>query len=181
MGFGGILAQLAQGAAQTIYITLACCATALIVGLVVAGLRRVASPLVVGLLDVYTYVYRGVPVLVMLFMVYFGLPGIGLKVSPLWAMMLSLGLIAAAYVGEVFRGALDAVDPTEILAAQASGLSRVQVLMSIELPQMLRMSVPGSDQRVHHDPEVLAVWFHRRPARDHQAGDDPDQHHAARH
>jgi len=75
--------------------------------------------------------------------VYFGLPGIGLKVSPIWAMMLSLGLISAAYVSEVFRGALDAVDPLEILAAQASGLSRAQVLTSIEVPQMLRMSVPG--------------------------------------
>jgi polar amino acid transport system permease protein len=143
MGFGGILAQLAQGAAQTVYITLACCATALIVGLLVAGLRRVAGPWVVRLLDVCVYVYRGVPVLVMLFIVYFGLPGIGLKVSPIGAMMLSLGLISAAYVSEVFRGALDAVDPLEILAAQASGLSRAQVLMSIEVPQMLRMSVPG--------------------------------------
>jgi polar amino acid transport system permease protein len=75
--------------------------------------------------------------------VYFGLPGIGVKVSPLWAMMLSLGLISGAYVGEVFRGALDAIDPNEILAAQAAGLNRVQVLISIEWPQMIRMAAPG--------------------------------------
>jgi polar amino acid transport system permease protein len=79
----------------------------------------------------------------MLFIVYFGLPGIGVKVSPLWAMMLSLGLISGAYVGEVFRGALDAIDPNEILAAQAAGLNRVQVLISIEWPQMIRMAAPG--------------------------------------
>jgi polar amino acid transport system permease protein len=81
--------------------------------------------------------------MVMLFIVYFGLPGIGVKVSPLWAMMLSLGLISGAYVGEVFRGALDAIDPNEILAAQAAGLNRVQVLISIEWPQMIRMAAPG--------------------------------------
>jgi len=116
---------------------------ALASGLAVASLRRLGLPGLALLLDLYTYVYRGVPVLVMLFIVYFGLPGIGFKVSPLWAMMLSLGLIAGAYVGEVFRGALDAIDRHEILAAQAAGLSRLQVLTAIEWPQMIRMAVPG--------------------------------------
>jgi polar amino acid transport system permease protein len=128
MGFGGILAQLAQGAVYTIVVTLACSAMALASGLAVASLRRLQLPGLTRLLDLYTYIYRSVPVLVMLFVVYFGLPSIGLKVSPLWAMMLSLGLIAGAYVAEVLRGALDAIDPYEILAAQAAGLSRVQVL-----------------------------------------------------
>lgn len=143
MGFGGILAQLAQGAWQTVLITLACSATALIAGLIIASLRRLGLPALTLVLDIFTYVYRGVPVLVMLFIVYFGLPGIGLKPSPLVAMMLSLGLIAGAYVAEVFRGALDAINPIEILAAQAAGLNRLQVLVYIEWPQMLRMAVPG--------------------------------------
>jgi polar amino acid transport system permease protein len=143
MGFGGILVQLAQGATYTIAITLACSATALIAGLAVASLRRLGLRGLTLMLDLFTYVYRSVPVLVMLFIVYFGLPGIGVKVSPLWAMMLSLGLISGAYVGEVFRGALDAIDPYEILAAQAAGLNRVQVLISIEWPQMIRMAAPG--------------------------------------
>jgi polar amino acid transport system permease protein len=143
MGFGGILVQLAQGATYTIAITLACSATALIAGLAVASLRRRGLRGLTLMLDLFTYVYRSVPVMVMLFIVYFGLPGIGVKVSPLWAMMLSLGLISGAYVGEVFRGALDAIDPNEILAAQAAGLNRVQVLISIEWPQMIRMAAPG--------------------------------------
>jgi polar amino acid transport system permease protein len=95
------------------------------------------------LIDCYTYVFRGVPVLVLLFIVYFGLPSIGFKVPPLMAMALSLGLVASAYLAEVFRGAFNSVDPAEILAAQAMGLTRIQVLMYIELPQMLRFSVPG--------------------------------------
>lgn len=143
MSFAGILELLAKGAWVTVAITLSCCATALVTGMAVASLRRLGLRGITPLLDAFTYVWRGVPVVVMLFIVYFGLPGIGLKVSPLIAMMLSLGLIAGAYVGEVFRGALDAIDPSEILAAQASGLSRIQVLSSIEWPQMLRMSVPG--------------------------------------
>src|SRR5690606_17948549 len=54
-----------------------------------------------------------------------------------------LGLIAGAYLGEVFRGALDSVVANEIIAAEAMGMSRMQTLFYIELPQMLRFSVPG--------------------------------------
>lgn len=143
MSFFGILALLAQGVEYTVLVTVACCATGLSVGLLVAGLRRLGWPLAVFLLDAFTYVFRGVPVLVLLFLVYFGLPSLGLKLAPLPAMMLSLGLIAAAYLAEVFRGALDSVDGAEILAAQALGLNRLQILLHIEMPQMLRFSVPG--------------------------------------
>jgi len=79
-----------------------------------------------------------------LFLVYFGLPGAGIRVSPLGAMMLSLGVISGAYLAEVFRGALDAVDAAEIMAAQSMGMSRWQVFLHIELPQMIRFSVPGT-------------------------------------
>ncbi len=143
MNFLDILALLARGAGYTVLVTLACSATGLIVGLAIATLRRLRLPVVLPLLDVYTYVFRGIPVLVLLFIVYFGLPGIGLKVPPLLSMVLSLGLIAGAYLAEVFRGALESVDAAEILAAQASGLGRLQVLALIELPQMLRFAVPG--------------------------------------
>jgi len=76
-------------------------------------------------------------------MVYLGLPMSGLKVPPLLAMALSLGLIAGAYIAEVFRGALDLVDASEIIAAQSMGMSRLQILISIEFPQMIRFAFPG--------------------------------------
>lgn len=143
MNFWEILAQLAQGLVYTVCITLVCSATGMAVGLTVAGLRRMASPVLISILDAYTYVFRGIPVLVLLFIVYFGLPSLGLKVSPLLAMALSLGLIASAYLAEVFRGALESVEVSEILAAEAMGMSRLQVFTYIELPQMFRFAVPG--------------------------------------
>ena len=143
MNFLDILEQLAQVLGHTLLVTLTCSATALLVGLVMAGLRQLGTQRIGWVLDVLTYVFRGIPVLVLLFMVYFGLPSIGLKVSPLTAMALSLGLIAAAYLSEVFRGALQAVSASEILAAQASGMSRLQIFRYIEAPQMLRFAVPG--------------------------------------
>lgn len=143
MSFLQILTLLAAGAGYTLLVTLACIATGLAVGLLVAMLSRVRSRPLQFLLGSFTYVFRGVPVLVLLFLVFFGLPGIGIRVPPLGAMMLSLGLIAGAYLAEVFRGALDAIDQNEIVAAEAMGMSRLQILLSIEIPQMLRFSVPG--------------------------------------
>ncbi|MDP3622020.1 MAG: amino acid ABC transporter permease [Polynucleobacter sp.] len=143
MTFFDILSQLSQGIAYTVLVTLVCSATGVVVGLSIAGLRRLSIWGLRPALDAFTYVFRGVPVLVMLFLVYFGLPSIGITVSPLVAMVCSLGFIAGAYLSEVFRGALDSVDPAEILAAEAIGMSRWQILVYIELPQMVRFAVPG--------------------------------------
>lgn len=143
MTFFDILSQLSQGIAYTVLVTLVCSATGVVVGLSIAGLRRLSIWSLRRVLDAFTYVFRGVPVLVMLFLVYFGLPSIGITVSPLVAMVCSLGFIAGAYLSEVFRGALDSVDPAEILAAEAIGMSRWQILVYIELPQMVRFAVPG--------------------------------------
>ena len=143
MSFWQILAQLATGVGYTLGVTLACISTGLATGLALAILTRLRLPGLGPVLAVYSYVFRGVPVLVLLFIVFFGLPGIGLEVSPLLAMMLSLGLITGAYLAEVFRAGFNGIDPNEILAAEAMGLRRREILIAIELPQMLRFAVPG--------------------------------------
>ena len=143
VNFYDILAQLAQGISYTVVVTLVCSATGLVIGLTLASLRRLEIPGLTPVIDTYTYIFRGVPVLVLLFMVYFGLPSIGIKVPPLMAMAMSLGLVTSAYLAEVFRGAFNSVNSTEILAGQAMGMSKLQVLWYIDLPQMLRFSVPG--------------------------------------
>ncbi|MEI6183340.1 MAG: amino acid ABC transporter permease [Polynucleobacter sp.] len=138
-----ILLQLGKGIVYTVVVTLVCSMTGLVVGLLLSSLHRLSIKSISFLIDIYTYVFRGVPVLVLLFMVYFGLPGIGIKPPPLLAMALSLGLVAGAYLTEVFRGAFNSVDPAEIIAAQAMGMSRIKVLRYIEIPQMLRFAIPG--------------------------------------
>ena len=143
MNFYDILAQLAQGISYTVLVTLVCSAPGFVMGLSLACLRRLSIPGVTPIIDTYTYIFRGVPVLVLLFMVYFGLPSVGIKVPPLMAMAMSLGLVTSAYLAEVFRGAFNSVNSVEILAGEAMGMSKLQVLWYIDLPQMLRFSVPG--------------------------------------
>lgn len=134
---------LIRGVVDTLLVTLSCSAAGFAVGLLMACTRRLAPRGLGAVVAIYTYLFRAVPVLVLLFIVFFGLPPLGLQVPPLLAMVLSLGLVASAYLAEVFRGAFQSVDPDEILAAQAAGLSRLQALIHIELPQMLRFAVPG--------------------------------------
>lgn len=134
---------LIRGVVDTLLVTLSCSAAGFALGLLIACARRLAPRGLVAVFAIYTYVFRAVPVLVLLFIVFFGLPPLGLQVPPLLAMVLSLGVVASAYLAEVFRGAFQAIDPDEILAAQAMGLSRLQTLIHIELPQMLRFAVPG--------------------------------------
>lgn len=143
MTFVDILLTLMRGAGYTLLITLSCAATALVVGLAIAVARELGGAWLSRVLSAIVYVLRGVPMLVLLFVVFFGLPGIGMDVPPLLAMMLSLGLISGAYLSEVFRGALAAVNPNEVLAAEAMGFTRFETLRLIKIPQMLRFSVPG--------------------------------------
>lgn len=143
MAFVDILLTLLRGAGYTLLITLCCGATALVVGLGIAISRELGGARLSAALSAVVYVLRAVPMLVLLFVVFFGLPGIGFDVPPLLAMMLSLGLISGAYLSEVFRGALASVNPNEVLAAEAMGFTRFESLRLIKIPQMLRFSVPG--------------------------------------
>lgn len=143
MTFWHIFRVLIAGAGYTILVTMACIATGLLVGLMVALLSRLQWKTVDGIIAVFTYVFRGIPVLVLLFIVFFGLPGIGVRVSPFLSMVLSLGLISGAYLSEIFRGAMNAVQREEIVAAEAMGMTRVQSFRYIVLPQMIRFAFPG--------------------------------------
>lgn len=138
-----ILVLLSNGVAYTLLVTLVCSATALAFGLVMITFRTLGPRSAKWLVDAVVYFLRGVPVLVLLFLVYFGLPMVGIKVPPLVAMALSLGFIGGAYVTEVFRGALDSVQADEVMAANAMGMSRYQVFRYVQVPQMLRFCAPG--------------------------------------
>ena len=113
MTFVDILLTLLRGAGYTFLITVCCAATALVAGLGIAIARELGGAWLSAVLSAWVYVFRGVPMLVLLFIVFFGLPGIGIDVPPLLAMMLSLGLISGAYLAEVFRGAFAEVNPNE--------------------------------------------------------------------
>ncbi len=93
---------------------------------------------------VFDRLFRGFPVIVLLFLFYFGLGGLpGIRIPPFTAAVLALGLRSAAYQGQVFRGALGMVEHGQEEAARALGMHRGQTLLWILLPQAFRFSLPA--------------------------------------
>lgn len=90
----------------------------------------------------YIKLVQGTPLLVLLSLAYFGLPSLGLNVQPLTAAALGLGLYVSAYIGEIWRGCLEAVPRTQVEAAECLGLRWSQRLLHVILPQALRIATP---------------------------------------
>lgn len=120
---------------------------AMILGLPLAGLITLIRVLKLPVLDqvmaVYVSAMRGTPLLVQVFIVYYGLPSIGIEFSPLVAGVLTLTLNVAAYMSETLRGSIGAVAQGQWLAGTSLGLSRRQTLRYVVGPQALRAAVPS--------------------------------------
>jgi len=99
-------------------------------------LRRIAS--------LYVWFFRGIPILVLLFLFYFGLfSWIGLNLSALTATVLVLGMTSGAYQSQIFRGSILALPQGQLRAALALGMSEAMAIRTIIVPQALRLSIPG--------------------------------------
>jgi len=151
-GFG---AQLGAGTALTIELALASAAFGLLIGLGCAALKLSKSRVGRFIAELYTTIFRGVPELIIVLIVYFGasilltsisdaLGGEGpIELHPFLAGTLALGLAFGAYATEVFRGALQAVPHGQVEAAHAFGMSRRLAFRRVVLPQVWRFALPG--------------------------------------
>ena len=100
----------------------------------VAALRLVASA--------YIQLIQGTPLLIVLFLSYFGLGIMGYKLAPLVAAGVALTLYAAAFLGEIWRGCIEAVPRTQWEASDCLGLNRFQQYAYVVLPQAMRIAIP---------------------------------------
>lgn len=126
--------QLLQAALDTLRMTGLAFLLAALVGLPLA-LARMAPGLPGRLALGYIEVMRGVPQLALLFLIYFGLVPLGVALHAFTAAVIGLGLSGAAYLAEVYRAGLGSVDPGQREAAQMIGMTRMQVLRRVVLPQ----------------------------------------------
>ncbi|MFO7857522.1 MAG: amino acid ABC transporter permease [Ectothiorhodospiraceae bacterium] len=138
-----------EGLWNTVWICALGCVLAVAGGLVLAALR-LAWPRVVGWpVAAYVELMRGTPLLVILFLLYYGGPSLGLRLDAATAGLLGLGLYGAGYFAEIFRGGFQSIPKGQLEAARILGISRARCLVRIEIPQMLRLIVPpGSNQLV---------------------------------
>lgn len=151
------LPKLLEGA----YLTLELVAIAVLVGLLIAiplGIARASRHWYVRALPFgYIFFFRGTPLLLQLFLVYYGLAQFDVvKQGPLWpylrdpywCALIAMTMHTAAYIAEIIRGAIQAVPPGEVEAARSLGMSRAQTMWHIILPRAARIGLPAYSNEV---------------------------------
>lgn len=141
-----------RGLWTTVWLTFLSLALGLVLAVPLGLARTSRNPLINGPVWAYTYFFRGTPLLVQLFMIYYGAGQFeGIRASPLWPLLsqawfcalLAFTLNTAAYTAEIVRGAVLATPTGEIEAARALGMSRALVLRRIVLPSAFRRALPA--------------------------------------
>jgi polar amino acid transport system permease protein len=120
----------------------------LAIGIMVGVLRIYGNRPVMAAANTFVAIFRGTPLVVQLFIWYFGLPHIGIYLSPFLASVLGFSLCSGAYHSEYIRGALLSIKQGQMLAAQSLGFSKIRMIFSIILPQAIRRALPGCGNEI---------------------------------
>lgn len=135
------LQYIASGTAYTIAVTLVALPSGLLLGMLFSILNVYGGKVSQRLTSLYSTVMRGIPPIVLLFILYFIVSG-SINLSPFWAGSISLGIVSSAYQMEIVRGAILSVSSGQMMAARAIGMSKNQAIQHIILPQTLRLAIP---------------------------------------
>lgn len=140
----GALPYLLRGSLVTIGVVVGAMLFGLVLGISIAVGQVYGGKWLHRLTGVYIWFFRGVPLLVLLFLFYFGLCSLlHINLSAFTVSVIVLGLITSAYQSQIFRGAIMSLPEGQLKAARALGMSDRKAVMLIILPQALRLSIPG--------------------------------------
>jgi polar amino acid transport system permease protein len=132
-----------QGLLITLQLTVVGLVMGFVLGLLAALGRVYGNTWVYRISVAYIEIFRGTPLLVQLFLIYYGLPGLGITFSRMTSAYLALGLNSGAYQAEYLRGAILAIGEGQMLAGRSIGMSRMHTIRYIILPQALRLVIPS--------------------------------------
>jgi polar amino acid transport system permease protein len=133
---------LMSGVALTIMVTIGSLLLSTVLGMVWALMRVSGIGVLTGFSGGLINVIRGIPIIVLLFYLYFVMPEFGVTLSALQAAILGLGIAYSAYQAENFRAGIEAIDKGQIEAAQAIGMSWWQTMRRVVLPQAVKIVLP---------------------------------------
>lgn len=153
------LPALLHGTGYTLAIWAVAMVGGFIAGWILAVARVYGDPVSRALATGYIELVRGTPLLVQMFIVYQGLPQVGIVFAPLTAAMVAIGINTAAYQAEYFRAGIRAVRPGQLAAGRAIGLTRVQTIGHIVLPQAWRIALPQWSNEVIIELKYTSVAF----------------------
>ena len=136
------LTFLADGFWVTLYIAFIAIVLSFIIGILLGTLRYAKIPVVSRVVAVLVETIRNMPLLLIIFFAFFALPEVGLKLSVTAAAITALTVFESAMLAEIVRGGLNSIDKGQIEAARSSGLTYIQTLRHIVMPQALRRMIP---------------------------------------
>ena len=131
-----------KGVSTTLSLFAWALAVGTLLGLAVALMKMSSAKPLSWSATIFSWLFRGIPLLILLFYAFFALPEVGWLLSPFWAAVLGLSLWTAAYQAEVIRSGLIAVDQGQTEASDALGMTRSHSMRKIILPQSIRIMVP---------------------------------------
>ncbi|MFW2543658.1 amino acid ABC transporter permease [Primorskyibacter sp. 2E107] len=134
--------MLLKGLWLTLKLGVASIVAGLVLGLFLCLLRLYSVAPVRVLTRLYIDVFRSLPLLVLLIIVYYALPFVGIRLSPFASAMTALTMVSGAYTAEIFRAGIEAVPKGQFEASAALGLNQRQTMTDIILPQSIRMVIP---------------------------------------
>ena len=138
------LPYILEGSLVTLVTVIGSLSLGLLLGVPFAVLQVYGPAFARRLVGLYVWFFRGMPILLLLFLFYFGLfELLGLSLSTISASCLVLGMASAAYQSQIFRGSIQTLPIGQLRAARALGMSDAQAIRFIILPQALRLSIPG--------------------------------------
>ncbi|HPC06746.1 MAG TPA: amino acid ABC transporter permease [Anaerolineaceae bacterium] len=141
MDVASFLQYIASGTAYTIAVTLIALPSGLVIGTLFALANVYGGKVIQRLTALYSTIMRGLPPIVLLFILYFIVSG-SINLSPFWAGSISLGIVTSAYQMEIIRGAILSVSGGQMMAARAIGMNKIQAIRYIILPQTVRLAIP---------------------------------------
>lgn len=157
--FETAIPALNAGLAMTILLILPSAALGLLLGIVVGSLRTHGPRLVRNLANFYVAVFRGTPLFLQLFFIYYGLPKLGIYFEPYSAAVLAFTLCSGAYHSEYIRGSLLATRQGQYRAAHALGFSTFKTLLWIVVPQAVRRAIPGCSNEIIYLIKYTSLAF----------------------
>jgi polar amino acid transport system permease protein len=151
--------QLVAGLGYTVLLASIVSVTGFIGGIFVFYLTLSPNRILRNLTEGYISFFIGTPLIVLLFLMYYGMPHWGLRLSPLTVAVIGFTLNVSAYNARYLRTAYNGLDQTELEAARAQGFGPVQVFALIVLPQVLRLSIPALTNQVILNIKDSSVAF----------------------
>ena len=143
-----LLPPVLEGALVTLKLIALSIPLGLILGILIAVGRVYGNKFISSFCTVYTLFFRGTPLLIQLFILYFGFPSIGIFFSPFAAAVIGFILCSGAYHSEYIRGAIQSIKIGQMMAAEALGMTRSKAILYIILPQALRRAIPGCSNEI---------------------------------